>query len=758
MCNRLTAALLFLSMAASAQQPTFDWTLRQPFESRQGSMALHPTTGRPLRFGGFTASGTTRTPHLWEWTGDAWQRHAGAPVNVPSPSLGPFLATDELRGELVLFPFPGSTGNWATGIWDGVRWRLGGAPYFLFSGTMPTVFDSVRGRIVVWSGVQHHLSTAEWNGTAWTTIQGATVPPHRTGHALAFDAARGRTILFGGVDDFFNGLNDTWEWDGTTWLQRTPALSPPAREQHVMAYDNVRQRVVLRGGISATPPYAEFADTWEWDGVTWMRVNTAHQPPPCGLSPSFGQCSPKLLFDRTRSRLTLFLDDHDNGIWEYDGIDWAQVAPATLPVGRANAAMVNDSARGNLVLFGGQSLAKGLHGDTWTWDGRHWEQVALTSSPSARSGHSMAFDAARGEVVLFGGGTLSGAAWGALDDTWIWNGTWTQVQPTNRPPRRDFAGMAFHPASLRVVLFGGVDGQIGNMLRGDTWTWDGIDWRQEIPTQAPSARFGSAMTHTGQDVMLFGGSVTAANSGALADTWSWNGTTWSQLQPAVSPPARWFTACTWDPIQNRVVLAHPNANGGPFETWTFDGSTWQLQATATMPLGRHSHVVAYDPRHRELVLFGGIGGSGYPSGTWTLATAGQQDTFGTGCAGSLGVPTLQTSNASTPEPGGVAAVDVTNLPHSIAIMTAGFSRTLTGTQPLPLSLQPFGMPGCDLLVSPDANALLLGTANAATWFLPIPPIAGLLGVEFYVQAFAWDPATNAAGVTVSNGGRCRVGN
>ncbi len=752
MSARLFAAIPTLTLAIAAQQPAFDWTLRQPFEARSGGMALHPTTGRPLRFGGFTSNGATSTPHLWEWTGSGWQRHAGAPVNAPSPNNHRFLATDELRGELVLFPFPGATSNWETGIWDGVRWRSGGTPNFLISGDMPTAFDSVRGRIVVWSGVQHHQYTAEWDGTAWATIQSATVPPHRSRHALAFDAARGRTILFGGVDDLLTGLADTWEWDGATWLQRTPALSPPAREQHVMAYDPGRQRVVVRGGISSTAPYAEFADTWEWDGVTWTPIATAHQPPPLGLNVSGVYHSPQLLFDRTRSRLTLFLDDHDNGIWEYDGVDWTQVAPASLPVGRTNAAMVFDAARGNLVLFGGRSLAKGLHDDTWIWNGQRWDLAAPASSPSPRVAHSMAFDAARGEVVLFGGGTTTTP----LDETWIWNGTWTQVQPANRPPRRVYAGMAYHAASSRIVLFGGVDGQIGNTLRGDTWTWDGIDWRQENPAQTPSARFAPAMTHAGQDVVLFGGSTAATVS--LADTWSWNGSTWSQLQPTVSPPARLFTACTWDPIMNQVVLAHPNANNGPFETWTFDGTTWQQLATATLPTGRNGHVVTFDPLRRELLLFGGIGGGGYPSGTWTLATAALQDTFGSGCPGTLGIPSLQASAASTPEPGGVVAFDVGNLPNSIAIMAAGFSRTLAGTQSLPLSLQPFGMPGCDLLVSPDANSLLLGTANTATWLLPVPPVAGLLGLQFYLQALAWDPAANAAGVTVSNGGSCRIGN
>ncbi|MHB8878486.1 MAG: hypothetical protein ACYC8T_32720, partial [Myxococcaceae bacterium] len=44
--------------------------------------------------------------------------------------------------------------------------------------------------------------------------------PARYGHALAYDAARQRVVLFGGLDSAY--LTDTWEWDGTTWVRRTP--------------------------------------------------------------------------------------------------------------------------------------------------------------------------------------------------------------------------------------------------------------------------------------------------------------------------------------------------------------------------------------------------------------------------------------------------------------------------------------------------------------------------------------------------------
>src|SRR5436309_145576 len=85
----------------------------------------------------------------------------------------------------------------------------------------------------------------------------------RDRHAMAYDSARGRVVLFGG-----SGLGDTWEWDGTSWTQRASS-GPPPRYKHAMAYDSARGRVVLFGGDGAAGPY--LADTWEWDGTAWTQ-------------------------------------------------------------------------------------------------------------------------------------------------------------------------------------------------------------------------------------------------------------------------------------------------------------------------------------------------------------------------------------------------------------------------------------------------------------------------------------------------------
>jgi hypothetical protein len=134
-------------------------------------------------------------------------------------------------------------------------------------------------------------------------------PTARSGHALAYDSARGVTVLFGGYDGS-SRLHDTWEWDGTDWTQRSPAIEPTSRTSHALAYDSARGVTVLFGGHNGST-YLD--DTWEWDGT-----------------------------------------------------DWTQRFPANKPVARSGHALAYDSAREQTVLFGGYGDFMDL-GDTWDY-------------------------------------------------------------------------------------------------------------------------------------------------------------------------------------------------------------------------------------------------------------------------------------------------------------------------------------------------------------------------------------------------------
>jgi hypothetical protein len=79
---------------------------------------------------------------------------------------------------------------------------------------------------------------------------------------MAYDAATGNVVLFGGLSRFNHMLGDTWVWDGTTWTQQAPAASPSARDFAPMVYDTATGNVVLFGGDIST--CGVLGDTWVW--------------------------------------------------------------------------------------------------------------------------------------------------------------------------------------------------------------------------------------------------------------------------------------------------------------------------------------------------------------------------------------------------------------------------------------------------------------------------------------------------------------
>ncbi|HET9373235.1 MAG TPA: hypothetical protein VFO19_23390 [Vicinamibacterales bacterium] len=260
-------------------------------------------------------------------------------------------------------------------------------------------YDRARGRVVLFGGDAFGLDrfgdTWIWNGDVWREVD-RRGPSPRAGHAMAFDSARQRVVLFGGhtASDL---VADTWEWDGETWTQMDDR-GPAARDGHALAYDAAREEVVLFGGATAATP---LGDTWTWNGRSWMRQHDA------GPSPRSGH---GLTYDGRRQRAVLFggvgaSDPRGLGdTWEWAGARWALVANRG-PDGCVGCAMVFRSDRA--AIFGGMStIADGsdrrLFGVTWEWDGERWTPMQDVGV-GARSGHAMAFDSGRGVVVLFGG-------------------------------------------------------------------------------------------------------------------------------------------------------------------------------------------------------------------------------------------------------------------------------------------------------------------------------------------------------------------
>lgn len=422
---------------------------------------------------------------------------------------------------------------------------------------------------------------------------------------------------------------------------------------------------------------------------------------------------------------------------------WTQRVVAG-PSARGFTSAAHDLVRGVTVMFGGWTGSAAL-GDLWEWNGTSWTQRLTASAPMARCCHALGADLGRARVVVFGG---ADASLTDLDDTWEWDGAaWSQASPALRPAPRRMTTLAYDPVRGAMLLFGGGVGGNGTTMFGDTWSWNGAQWVQLAPPTSPSPRWAHALAAdlVRQRVVLYGGTTQFAWVGG---TWLWNGVTWRQVGGTQTDQTLRAAIAT-DMQRGLSLTTSPAAN-----TWLFDGQNWH-QVTAGSPSGRESHALAYDLVRDRFVLFGGWLTSALGD-TWEFDPTGLAwwAATGSGCVGSLGTPELAAT--SRPVIGQPLGMRVIRAPGGVAL-ALGQSGTQWNGSPLPASLAGFGMPGCDLWISPDhftfANAT--GGSSTVTWF--VPQATALVGAALFAQALVLSPGTNATGAVVSNAGRLVVG-
>ena len=551
----------------------FDTGTRLPAARNLHTMVFDSARNEVVLFGGFNQAQLNDT---WVWSGasSTWT-HRFPAVKPPARSFH-VMAFDSVRGEVVLFGGVGTNGYLGdTWVWNGAAqtWTQRSPAVSPPARTSAALaFDSTRGEALLFGGANGALlnDTWGWNGTNWAQHMSATTPTARGNHALAFDSGRGEVVMFGGQvgNPPSTAVNETWVWNGTTWTRRN-VTAPPARANHVLAFDAARGEVMLFGGLSTST--TAYNDTWAWNGATQTWVGRMPATSPGARQAHAGA------FDTTRGELVTFgglvgvganAYGRDTWAWSSALQTWAKKSPLASPSARYGHTLVFDSNRKEVLLFGGWSGASS--NETWVWNGatQSWAQRTPAVSPPPRFAHAVAFDSARNEVVLFGG-------FGYWDDTWVWDGTaqtWTARAPPSRPRGRDAHAMVFDSARGEVVLFGGYSSA---GYENDTWVWNGAaqTWTQRLPSMPPAGRGGHALIYdpARQETVLFAGIV---NGSRVNDTWVWNGTaqTWTQRTPAASPPARGDHRLAFDLARQETVMFGGSALTPFNDTWVWSGS------------------------------------------------------------------------------------------------------------------------------------------------------------------------------------------
>jgi len=300
-----------------------------------------------------------------------------------------------------------------------------------------TIYDPLAHRMVVYGGlgcVGHEcgvLFADTWSldmaTFTWDTLDVGTGPSERQDHRAIYDPLRRRMLVFGGRD-VHSIFNDTWAFDltGLTWSRLDDgSAGPPPRYGHAMAYDDATDRLIVYGGSNG----GARNDIWAFHLATntWEQLRTGaygEQDP----QPEAGRIFPGAVVDPVRRRLIIYggytytVTDPHYDVWALDlaSATWTELDAG--PFAGFGQAGVYDSANDRAVFYGGKRQGTEISAALVALSLGHdpdWEVLDDGSSgigPGARYYHTVIYNPMRSSVVVFGG--LQGAT--LAKDTWTY--------------------------------------------------------------------------------------------------------------------------------------------------------------------------------------------------------------------------------------------------------------------------------------------------------------------------------------------------
>jgi hypothetical protein len=291
-------------------------------------------------------------------------------------------------------------------------------------------------------------------------------PGARSDFALTYDSGRHALLLHGGfLSPTLATSSETFGWDGTSWTLL--ASNGPALGYVGMAYSVSENRTILVGGLPQNADAGNRSSTtWAFGPAGWSMAAT-----------DVGSFYTEVGYNPTTSSVTAVLGF--DGSISQNAQTWRNVWSTTPPLPdakRVSGRLAFDAVKDGMFFFGGTNNASGPTDKSFFQASGQpsWSPVLGTLlTPSARFAHGMSNDSARNQIVVFGGQDAAGRD---LGDTWIWTGTtWLQRFPITQPAPRSSQRMAYDPDRQLVWMFG------GSPTHNELWSWNGDDWRAYKP-------------------------------------------------------------------------------------------------------------------------------------------------------------------------------------------------------------------------------------------------------------------------------------
>jgi hypothetical protein len=216
-------------------------------------------------------------------------------------------------------------------------------------------WDHNNDQLVVFGGYDGTNSLGDtwtWDTTSGWTQKFPTNSPQPLAYSqAAYDDFNDNVLLFGGQSSSGADQSETWSWDGTDWTLLSPATVPPARRQHGMAARMDLNDIVMCCGQSGS---TKLSDTFIWNGIDWSLIGTTTAPQT--------RVAMDMTYDAARQRVVISGGNNSSGnpvgsIAEFDGTDWANLPKDPVLLKRTRYFLAFVPTLGRSYLFGGQKVA-----------------------------------------------------------------------------------------------------------------------------------------------------------------------------------------------------------------------------------------------------------------------------------------------------------------------------------------------------------------------------------------------------------------
>lgn len=210
--------------------------------------------------------------------------------------------------------------------------------------------------------------TYDYNTNAWKQMFPSVKPPGTMSHTMAYDSESDRFVMFSGVI-VGSYTDETWSYNYNTnnWTKMFPSVKPEARESHAMAYDAADDRMIMFGGNCVSTGFSN--ETWSYNYNTnnWTKMFPSNK-----MAVRYG---PAMTYDPRYEQVIMvggyfqppsYADD--TWFYNFKTNNWTKMYPSSRPDGRMNYAIAYDNESQRTIIFGGAAGTVPQYNDTWAYE------------------------------------------------------------------------------------------------------------------------------------------------------------------------------------------------------------------------------------------------------------------------------------------------------------------------------------------------------------------------------------------------------